>query len=166
MGAGWGKRVGVAVGFFARDCNTTNRGFDYNLALFCDISEERQKKYFAEVAQMEVRQDALSQSPRYQAMRLPIKHKACGATVLWWVADRLPHVDDAARTAEIERLDGSRPEYGQIPIRQCPHCNLPIIDTSQLRRFTIGEDGEIIPLVRPVSQPTEIRLPWWKRIFT
>ncbi len=58
-------------------------------------------------------------------MKTPIIHKPCGATVMYWVADRQPVYGEVMRASDVELLDGSHPKTGSL-VGNCPNCGMSL----------------------------------------
>jgi len=64
---------------------------------------------------------------------VPIKHKACGAQVAWYLRDE-PRAKDILYACDYGRLDGTRPIDGEVFSEQCPGCGGFINDPLELER--------------------------------
>lgn len=65
--------------------------------------------------------------------KTPVRHRMCGQIMGYYLSDR-PANPDILRAADYERLDGSKPAYGEKFREYCPHCEDLVIQISEVRR--------------------------------
>lgn len=64
---------------------------------------------------------------------VPIRHKACGEIVGWYMRDE-PRSPDVMMAADVKLLDGSSPKSGDVFNMACPRCGVAILSPSMIER--------------------------------
>lgn len=71
---------------------------------------------------------------------VPIRHKACGEIVGWYMRDE-PRSPDVMMAADVKFLDGSSPKSGDFFNMSCPRCGVAIMSSHMIERC-FGERTE------------------------